>query len=325
MSYLRRRTLLFSINITLLLLTFFVSLNTGAVKVAPAEILKSLFSESTGTSGIVRDIRLPRLLIAIIAGMNLSISGVMLQAVMQNPLVEPGITGISAGAALVTIIFFLYFPQNYYYSPILSFFGGILAAVVVYFMAWKKGLTPVRIVLSGVIVNSLLGSMISLISILNSEKVGSILSWLNGSLAGRGWSQAKSLAIYSLFGYVMSVLVLKACNVILLGDKNVQNVGYNVNLLRVVISAVGIYLAAVSTSIIGIVGFLGLVVPHISRFIVGSNYYVLVPYSAISGALLLLVADTLARTLFAPTELPVGIIMSLIGAPFFLFLLRKRS
>lgn len=312
-------------SLIILLLITYIAINLGSVKIAFPDIVRGLFSGEQGAAGIVRDLRLPRILIAIMVGMNLAVAGVLLQAVMGNPLADPGITGISSGCSIVAIIVMLYFQELYYILPLLAFLGGAFACILIYMLAWKKGLSPIRIILAGVAVNATLGGIVSMLSILNSDKIQGILMWVNGSLSARGWKDVNMLFIYTLIGIVMAFPLYKTCNIIVLGDKTATSLGVNINLQRILISAVAVYLAGISTSIVGVIGFVGLVVPHISRMIIGSNHKYLIPFSSIMGANLLLTADTLGRTIAMPYEIPVGVVMAVMGGPFFLYLLRRSE
>lgn len=274
---------------------------------------------------IIKNIRLPRAILGVLVGSSLAISGALLQAVMQNPLADPGVIGVSSGASLVAITILILFPTLTYMLPLFAFLGGIFATVMVYSLAWKNGIKPVRLVLSGVAINALLGGGTSLLNILYSDKIQSVIQWTNGSLAGRNWTDVKLLFSYAIVGIILSIFFIRSANTMLLGDDKATNLGLNVNKARVLMSLLGAYLASISTAFVGVIGFVGLVIPHISRLIVGSDYKILLPFSIINGGTFLLVADTFARTVASPLELPVGTLMSVIGAPFFLFLLRKEK
>lgn len=276
-------------------------------------------------ASIIMDMRLPRIIVAMFVGASLAISGALLQAVMRNPLADPGITGVSSGASLVAIVVMIYFPQLYGILPLMAFLGAILACVMVFALSWDNGLNSLRIILAGIAVNAIFLGATSLLSILNSDKIQGVLLWINGSLAYRGWNEVKYLVPYSVMGMILSLFCIKGANLLALGDDVAINLGVNVNKTRIFISLVAVFLAGISTSIVGIIGFLGLIVPHICRLIVGYDYKYVIPMSAIWGASLLLLADTLARYIARPIELPVGVIMSMIGGPFFLFLLRRRK
>ena len=209
--------------------------------------------------------------------------------------------------------------------PLIAFVGGAIACVLVYTMAWKNGLKVIRVVLAGVAVNAIIGGFISLLTTLYSDRIQSALLWLNGSLASKTWADVRLVAIYSLIGLVLSLFCIRGSNVLNLSDEAATNLGFNVNKTRLGLSAVAVFLAATSTAIVGIISFVGLIVPHISRMIIGSNHKYSIPFSMVLGGIVLLVADTVARTLFGAIELPVGVVMSIVGGPFFLYLLRKRG
>ena len=311
--------------ILLLVAAILFSIRVGSVSVSYTDIFNALTSDVGGTAGIIRDIRIPRILMAVIVGANLAVSGVLLQGVMRNPMADPGITGISSGASVVVMVVMLYFPGAAASMPVFGFIGGILACLLIYSLAWKQGLSAVRIVLAGVAVNSILGGVTSMISILNSENLSSVLTWLNGELGKKGWNQVSALSIYSIIGLILAFLVYRCCDLLALGDKNTKSLGYNPNILRIVISAIAVFLAGISTAYVGVIGFIGLVVPHMSRMIMGSEHKYLIPFSALLGSIVLLLADTIGRTVIAPYEIPVGVIMTVCGGPFFLYLLRKDS
>ena len=305
--------------------TVLVSIRIGSVSVSYEDIFNALTSDKGGIAGIIRNIRMPRILMAIIVGANLAVSGVLLQGVMRNPLADPGITGISSGASVVVMVVMLYFPAASASMPLFGFMGGILACAVIYGLAWKQGLSAMRIVLAGVAVNSILGGVTSMIQLMNSEDLQGVLSWLNGELGKKSWSQVQYVAMYSAVGLVFAFLLHRCLDVLALGDKNTKSLGYNPNILRLVISAVAVLLAGISTAYVGVIGFIGLIVPHISRMLVGSEHKRLIPFAALLGSTILLAADTVGRTMIAPYEIPVGVITTVFGGPFFLYLLRKDS
>ncbi|WP_339362305.1 FecCD family ABC transporter permease [Vallitalea maricola] len=315
------------IIIGVLILSIFLGICLGSVRISLNDIIKSLFSdEYTVKKAIISDIRLPRVWIAVFVGANLSASGALLQAVMRNPLADPGITGVSAGASLFAIIILLLFPSYVSLVPIAAFVGGVIACGIVYGLAWKGGgIEPIRIVLAGVAVNAILGGATGLLSLLNSDKIQGVMLWTNGSLSRVSWMDVKLLGIYSIVGIILALICIRAANVLQLGDDVAKNLGYNVNLTRILISLVAVYLAGISVAFVGIIGFVGLVVPHISRLLFGSDYKWLLPVSMLMGGAVLVIADTMARMIAAPIELPVGTMMAMLGGPFFLYLLRRGA
>lgn len=315
----------FLILLALFVITVLVAIRIGSVSVAYKDIWNAITTDEGGIAGIIRNIRLPRIFMAIMIGANLAVSGVLLQGVMKNPLADPGITGISAGASVVVMIVMLYFPRAAASMPLFGFLGGVMACLVIYGLAWKKGLSAMRIVLAGVAVNSILGGVTSMIQLMNSENLTGVLNWLNGELGNKSWEQVKYVAVYSVVGIVFAFLLGRSCDLLALGDKNTRSLGYNPNILRLLISAVAVLLAGISTAYVGVIGFIGLIVPHISRMLMGSEHKRLIPFAALMGSTILLAADTIGRTIIAPYEIPVGVITTVFGGPFFLYLLRKDS
>ncbi len=306
-----------------------VAIGIGSVKIAVPDILTTLFNgrnvDGVFTT-IVWDIRLPRVLLALIIGANIAISGALLQGVMGNPLADPGLTGVTSGAAAFVLFIILVNPEWTHLIPIAAFIGGLLAAGVVYALAWRKtGITPITIILSGVAVNALCGGIIGFLSILYSDRLPSAVQWMNGSLAAKGHSALNMIYIYAIIGWVLSIFTIRKANIIRLGDQVAVNLGENVTRIRIVLSILAVFLAAISVAAIGMVGFVGLIVPHMARMLVGSDYKYMLPMSMALGAIVLLIADTGGRTLFAPLDIPAGILMAVIGAPYFLYLMRKRA
>ena len=298
----------------------------GSVNLSLGEIISSLIHQDNSmVMTIVYKMRLPRNILAVLIGANLAVSGVLLQSVMKNPLADPGITGVSSGASVAAIIILLLMPQLSGALPLFAFVGGAIACALVFIMAWKNGLRPERIVLAGVAINTILGGFISLLSTLFSDRIQSAILWLNGSLATKTWSHVDMLFLYSLIGLGLSLFLIRSTNVLQLGDESAKNLGFNVSRTRLVISAVAVFLAAISTAVVGIISFIGLIVPHISRLLMGSDHKYTIPFSMVLGAIVLLIADTLARTIGGSIEIPVGVITSIVGGPFFLYLLRKRG
>ncbi len=321
----RKQKSAFALLILLLMAVIFVAIRIGSVSVSYQDIWRAIITDEGGISGIIRDIRIPRVLMAVLVGANLAVAGVLLQGVMRNPMADPGITGISAGASVVVMIVMLYIPSAAASMPLFGFAGGIITCMLIYSLAWKQGLSAVRIVLAGVAVNSILGGITSMIQIMNSENLTGVLNWLNGELGKKSWMQVKWMAAYTGVGLVLAFLLHRCCDMLALGDKNTKSLGYNPNMLRILISAVAVLLAGVSTAYVGVIGFIGLIVPHMSRMLMGSEHKKLIPFSALLGAVVLLAADTVGRTLIAPYEIPIGVITTVFGGPFFLYLLRKDS
>ena len=310
----------------ILVILCLVSISVGSAGYSIPEILQQITKEGNNpVKVIVLNLRLPRILLAIMIGACLSTSGALLQSVMKNPLADPGTIGVSAGAATAASTIILLFPTMTGSLPLFAFGGAALACFFIYSMAWKQGVDPTRIILSGVAINSVLGAYTSLLQMLNSDSLQGVLAFMNGSLSGKIWYEVRILAVYSIIGLVLSFGCIKSANALQLGDEMAKSLGIKVNLSRIILSAVAAYLAASTVAMVGMIGFVGLVVPHIARILVGSNYKVMIPVSILLGADILLFADTIGRSIVPGMEIPVGIVMAVCGGPFFLYMLRKKG
>ncbi|MDO4920470.1 MAG: iron ABC transporter permease [Phascolarctobacterium sp.] len=303
-----------------------LALSIGSADYSVPQIINALLYEERGPIHVVvYNLRLPRLIMAIEVGACLAVAGALLQAVMRNPLADPGIIGVSAGAATAATTVLLLFPSMLAAVPLFAFGGAALACVLIYVMAWHDGVDPVRIILSGVAINTVLGAYNAFLQMLNSDNLANVLAFMNGSLSGCNWQQIYVITAYSSVGIILGLCCIKSANILQLGDEMATSLGVNVSWVRVFLSAVGAFLAASTVAVAGMIGFIGLVVPHIARMLVGSDYKALLPVSTLLGAVLLLAADTLGRTLISGMEIPVGIVMAATGGPFFLYMLRKKG
>ncbi|WP_419074344.1 FecCD family ABC transporter permease, partial [Phascolarctobacterium succinatutens] len=275
-------------------------------------------------SQIIWNIRMPRTIVGALVGINLSLSGAILQAIMRNPLADPHIIGISSGAGLAGVVIMILFPAMEYLITPVAFIGAMLAAVCIYILAWKNGIKPVRIILAGVAVSAFLGAGISGLMIFYSDRVHGALMWMVGGLAARSWPHVNIILPYAVIGLILALASAAYLNILQLGDEMARGLGVNVEVTRIILTAIAALLAASAVSVVGLLGFVGLVVPHAARLLIGSDYRFLLPASALLGIAIVTLSDTFARVIFAPIELPVGIIMAFLGAPFFLFLLRRE-
>ena len=301
---------------------FFLSLINGSVEISTAQIFFGVEDETKRQ--ILENIRLPRTIVAVLVGVNLSLSGAILQAVMKNPLADPHIIGISSGAGLFGIFVMMVADDAGALMTPAAFVGAMLAASLIYLLAWKDGIRPIRVILAGVAVSAFLGAGISALLIFYSDKVHGALLWMVGGLSARSWQHVEILLPYSIAGTIATFLAARHLNVLQLGDEVATGLGLRVNLVRTILTAIAALLAASAVCVVGLLGFVGLIVPHTTRLILGSDYRLLLPGAAFLGAAVVTISDTFARTIFAPTELPVGILMAMLGAPFFLYLLRKE-
>ena len=319
------RMLVMIILVVAVVSSMIFSLLYGSTYVSLQDIWQALTSsELTSTSSqIIWNIRLPRNIVAAFVGASLAVSGAILQAVMKNPLADPQIVGVSSGAGLAGVIVLILFPGYDYIVPLVAFLGAMGAALMVYALAWKNGIRPSRIILAGVAVAAFLGSGISALLVFYGDRVQGALLWMVGGLLARSWPQVEVLFPYATVGLILACLGAKRLTILSLGDETAKGLGLKVEQTRFVMTAVAALLAAGAVSIAGLIGFVGLVVPHMLRLIIGNDYAYLLPGSALLGALVLVVSDTVGRVIASPIEIPVGIIMAFFGAPFFLYLLRR--
>ena len=325
MSWMNKKLFSFIIVIALLMIVFVQSALTGSIQVTPFELLRGLFTGTNDNVAIIKDLRIPRILIAIFAGAALSVAGVLLQAVMRNPLADPGIIGVSAGAGFMSIVLIALFPTLFFFVPLFAFLGGAIAFLLVYSLSWKSGLDPLRMILIGIAINALFTGLSQAIGFSGGGLTQSMSQVTTSNLTMKKWSDVNTIVLYSSIGLVLSFFVFKWCNYLALEDKTAKSLGVNINLARFVIALIAVLLASIATAIAGMFAFVGLLVPHIGRTLVGNDHKLLIPFSALAGALLILLADTLGRVLIAPNEIPASIIVAVIGGPFLIFMLRKSD
>ncbi|MGD0968865.1 MAG: iron ABC transporter permease [Candidatus Aquilonibacter sp.] len=301
-----------------------VSLLAGGSNIAPGAILAALFHPAVhdDVTTIVWQLRMPRVVIATVVGAALAIGGTLLQGMLRNPLVDPYLTGVSAGAAAAIALAVLAGVS----APLLPGFGfvvGLLTAVLVAALARRgSGLDSNRLILAGISVSALFSAIITFAIVRSSsiDAAQSILAWLAGSMAGRGWHDLVFALPYLAIGTVLALLAVPALDAMRVGDVRARAVGVNVDRAQWIILASTSLLAAAGVALAGMVGFIGLIVPHIARRIVGSNARALLPASALCGGALCTLADAIARSIVAPSELPIGVLLAFIGVPAFLYL-----
>lgn len=325
-KYFKKKSILIIIFFAFALGSVALSLYTGSVKVSPGNIIKVMTGEASKLDyQIIWNIRLPRTIVAFLVGMSLAVSGAILQGIMRNPLASPNIIGVSSGAGFAGILLLIIFPA---FSDLLipfAFLGAMATTVVIYLIAWRGGADPHRLILTGVGVSAFLGAGIQSMMIFFPDRVHSVIGFMVGGLAARSWDHAFVLAPYAFAGTLLAFLSSGRLNILMMGDETARSLGLNVELTRVIFIAISSVLAAASVSIVGLLGFAGLIVPHLARIFVGPDHRYLFPVSALLGSGLIVTCDTLARMILDPVELPVGVIMAALGGPFFLYLLRRKS
>ncbi|MBE5716943.1 MAG: iron ABC transporter permease [Ruminiclostridium sp.] len=321
----RKKIVSFIITAVGLLGLFLLAVNTGTLKVSPIELFNGLFVEYDPNVATIYDLRFPRIFIAMFGGAATAVSGVLLQAVMKNPLADPGIIGVSSGASLAAVLITAFLPSAFFFTPFIAFLGGMVAFLLVYSLSWKGGLSPLRIILVGVAVNAMFTGLMSAFNSGTGSSYSGAASIVNANITQKTWDDFGTLVVYVVVGIIASFFVCGRCNLLALEDKTARSLGVNVTRSRIVISVIAVLLASISTAVIGPISFLGLIVPHIARLLAGSDHKVLVPYSVLLGAFTLLLADTIGRTIAAPYEISEAVIMSVVGGPFFIILLRRSK
>jgi len=319
--------------IAVTLLVMVLSISYGEYDITPWEVVQTI----TGTlpddhpdahnfNLVVHTFRLPRILTAFLVGMALATSGAIMQGITRNPLAEPGILGVSAGAGLAAVSVIVWFEDAPLSILPWAAFGGALAtALAIYILSWKQGgSTPVRLILIGVAFAAVLGSLTTFMLVFGDiDDVQQAYVWLAGSVYGRNWEHVQTLGLWLLFLLPLAVFSARQLNTLSLGDEIARGLGTQVEFQRVLLLIISVALAAVAVSVAGTIGFVGLVAPHITRRLVGPSHEGLIPITALFGGALLVLADLIGRWIISPSELPIGIVTALIGAPYFMYLLYR--
>src|SRR6185369_14105092 len=329
---LRKTVLACAVLAALLVLAIVLMSLLGSEPLPLRASLCALASFGTSACGLSQDqfdilfqIRLPRILLAAAVGGSLATAGAGYQALLRNPLAEPYLLGISNGAAVGTMIALVFFGANEWTRPILAFTGALAATFVVYQLArGRAGATPERLILAGVIVTTFLSSVIVFVTVLmDATRIRSFTFWLLGDLSGSSRALLPVAIVIAIVGAVALTLNARSLNLLMLGERDAFDLGVEVKRVRIVVFVVASLLVGSSVAASGSVGYVGLVVPHLARLSLGSDNRISIPAAALGGALFVIVADTVARTVIAPRELPVGAITALIGAPLFIYLLKR--
>lgn len=307
----------------LLLALFFCSVNMGSIQVGFFQLWKGIFLAYDPEVITVFDLRFPRILIAILAGGGLALSGVLLQAVLKNPLADPGIIGVSSGAQLVTVLIAAFFPILQGQVTLFSFLGGMAAFFLVYVLSLKNGYSYLRIILIGIAVEAVLTGLAKAVNSFSGGNVSAVTAVVEGTITMKTWEDVRTMTLFVVPGLVLALFCMHWCDLLGLEDKTVRGLGLNVKKIQLLISLVAVLLASSCTAIVGVVGFLGLLVPHIGRLFVGHEHKYLMPFSVGFGALLYLLADTVGRTIAYPYEISASILMNIIGGPIFIILLQR--
>lgn len=328
----RRNIAIFSLVLILIIVSA-LSLLFGTVFLSPADVWNAINCRFFGACSsifnnvLIWELRVPRIITAALVGLLLALSGTILQGVLRNPLADPYILGASAGGGIGAAIaltlgldvLFLGFSA----VPVFAFVFALGAVFLVYSLSRINGSsTPENLILSGVAVSAFCSAILALIMVF-SGNLQSIYFWLLGGFTGASWEKVIALLPYVIIGSLVSYFYSKELNALLLGEELAQTLGINIGQTRIILLTLAAFMTAAAVSVAGLIGFVGLIIPHMVRIIVGPHYRLSIPLSALSGMLLMVIADTISRSLIPPIEIPVGIVTAIIGAPYFLYLLKR--
>lgn len=323
------------VTLGLLLLTaaiFIISTGLGDMKISPLSVVSVFFGGGTEMEKlVVHSFRLPRIIVALVVGMSLAVAGGILQGMIRNPLASPDILGITGGASTAVVLFLAIFSDknnaltvSIQWMPLAAFVGAILAGLLVYIFAWKNGVSPVRLVLIGIGLSALFQALTTMLMLLGPiYRASQANIWITGTVYGSTWENVFTIVPWAFTLMFLAFFMARKVNVLGLGDDVATSVGTHVQKLRFVLLLISTALIGSSVAFAGGIGFVGLMAPHMARRLVGSVYGALLPVSALLGAILVMVADLIGRTLFSPLEIPAGVFTAGIGAPYFIYLLFK--
>ncbi|NLP37248.1 MAG: iron chelate uptake ABC transporter family permease subunit [Firmicutes bacterium] len=337
----KRKLLLYTLLLVVLIISVVAATAIGAVAIPPSETLRVIVSRLTNweqltqnipetTVAIIWNLRLPRVILGALIGSSLALAGVGFQGLLRNPLADPFTIGVSSGAATgAALAMFLRQLTGLNFThmiPVFAFIGAFIALFFVFNLAKIGGQVPVvTLLLAGVVVSSFLSAVISLLMVLAGEDMQGIFFWLSGGLVMRSWPQLWFVAPYLVIGFLILISYARDLNVLLLGEETAMNLGVNVEQTKKILLVAASLITAAAVSVSGMIGFVGLIIPHAVRLVTGPDHRILLPTSALVGASFLVWADVVARTVLSPQEIPVGIITAFVGAPFFIYLLRKKK
>lgn len=321
-----RGIIVIAVLLALSVLAVILCVGIGTIAFEPRAVIRAIFVDDDSPSRlIIWNLRFPRILTGGLVGVCLALSGCVLQGVMRNNLASPSTIGVTGGASFVGYLTLVAFSAYSHLLPIGSILGAFVTTMLIYALAYQKGVSPVRMILSGMAVSALFGAFNDIIKTLFAESLGNASGFLVGGLNGCGWKSFQMILPYALTGMLVCLFLPSKMNILMLGDETANALGLRTELFRFLLIAVSSLLSGAAIAAVGMLSFVGLIVPHIARLLVGSDYRYLFPASTLLGFSLIVICDTIGRIIMPPGEVPVSIIISFIGAPFFLFLLRSRG
>ncbi|MGN2370149.1 iron ABC transporter permease [Clostridium botulinum] len=328
----KRFTLIIGVLMILIITTILIGLNMGSLAIEPSDVIKTLMGQGSKSHEIaIFKLRLPRIVIGILVGTALAIAGTILQGVTKNYLADSGILGINSGAALFVVIYIYIMNGNIYDGisnmtiftmPIVALSGAIFGTFLIYILAWKNGINSSRLLLIGIGINVAFTSILTIFQLrFTTQEFNRVMAWTSGSIWGASWKYVLAVLPFILIFTLLTMYKARYLDVLNLGDEVATGLGVEVEKERRTLIIYAVILAGVATSVAGSIAFLGLVAPHIARKLVGPKHKKLILTSALVGSLILLIGDTIARNIIAPMELPVGIVVAIIGVPYFIYLM----
>lgn len=327
----KRSVFLFFFLLMMLMILTVISLGSGHLSLTPADIWQTITGTGTDAQQLLLfQFRLPRIILAILVGIGMATAGAIFQGVTQNGLADPGIIGIHSGSGFFVVLFLYLVSLNQdeppFWAniglPFVAFVGGITAAVLIYVLAWKKGITPIRLVLVGIGINAGFSAALLLVQLRMSESdFNRAIIWLSGSIWNASWTTVIRLLPWIVLFVPSALYKSRVLSVMQLGEEMAVGLGTAIEKERIKLLIIGVALSAASVSVAGGIAFVGLVAPHLARRLVGGKFQRMIPVSALIGAIIIVLSDSIARTVLAPSEIPVGLIVSVIGAPYFIYLL----
>lgn len=327
--FLHKKTVVLTLALAMTsVIVLLLSAALGDMRIAPMDVIRTLTGGGTEEHRLViRTLRLPRIIAAFLVGASLAVAGSILQGIIRNPLASPDIIGITSGASVTAVAFMNYLAGtvSIVWMPVAAMIGAAITAILIYSLAWKKGVTPIRLVLVGIGINFLLGSITKVMLVMNPETTAAqAYVWLAGTVYGTDWVVVKTIVPWVCIFIPLAFLLARNVNALQLGDDIASGVGSAVQRQRFVLLMVSVALAGAAVSVGGAISFVGLIAPHMTRKLVGPAFGGVLPIAAFIGGLIVVVADTIARTAFLPYDIPVGVFTAGVGAPFFIYLLYRN-
>lgn len=324
----KRTVIVLTVLVILTFALFLLSIALGNKGISPVDVWKTLIGQGTAANSLVLGtLRLPRIIVAVLVGAALSVSGAILQGIIRNPLASPDVIGITGGAALAAVTFLTYFAGtvSIKWLPVAAFLGAGLISLVIYVLAWNKGVSSTRLVLIGIGISATASSFTMLMIIMSPINAASqAYTWLTGSIYGASWDNVYALLPWVIVFMPVALIYSRNVNVQELGDDMAKGLGASVQLHRFMLLFISAALAGSAVAVAGAIGFIGLIAPHMARKLVGSSFDALFPVAALIGSIMLMSADLVARTVFLPLDIPAGVFTAGIGAPFFIYLLYRN-